>query len=47
MSQWPEQPVSKIIKWLKDHSASLVVADFGCGESLLSALQTILAGVGS
>lgn len=34
MSQWPEQPVNIIIKWLKDHSASLVVADFGCGKDL-------------
>lgn len=31
MSQWPEQPVNKIIKWLKDRSTSLLVADFGCG----------------
>ncbi|KAK4783233.1 hypothetical protein SAY86_007607 [Trapa natans] len=36
MSQWPEQPVSKIIKWLKDHSTSLVVADFGCGDARLA-----------
>ncbi|KAK4754874.1 hypothetical protein SAY87_008631 [Trapa incisa] len=32
MSQWPEQPVNKIIKWLKDRSTSLAVVDFGCGE---------------
>lgn len=32
MSHWPEQPVNIIINWLKDHSPSLVVADFGCGE---------------
>lgn len=32
MSHWPEQPVNIITKWLKDHSPSLVVADFGCGE---------------
>lgn len=32
MSHWPEQPINIIIKWLKDHSPSLVVADFGCGE---------------
>jgi hypothetical protein len=35
MSHWPEQPVNIIIEWLKDHSPSLVVADFGCGERLL------------
>lgn len=34
MMHWPEQPVNIIIKWLKDHSPSLVVADFGCGENL-------------
>lgn len=33
MSQWPEQPVHKIIEWLQGHSPSLTVADFGCGES--------------
>lgn len=32
MSHWPELPVNIIIKWLKDRSSSLVVADFGCGE---------------
>ncbi|KAF3444564.1 hypothetical protein FNV43_RR14256 [Rhamnella rubrinervis] len=36
MSHWPEQPVNIIIKWLKDHSPSLVVADFGCGDARLS-----------
>ncbi|XP_071686425.1 ribosomal RNA-processing protein 8-like [Rutidosis leptorrhynchoides] len=36
MSRWPEQPVNIIMKWLKDHSASLVVADFGCGDARLS-----------
>lgn len=34
MSHWPEQPVNIIIKWLKDHDPSLVVADFGCGKNL-------------
>ena len=33
MSHWPEQPVNIIMKWLKNHNPSLVVADFGCGES--------------
>ncbi|KAK2360083.1 ribosomal RNA-processing protein [Trifolium repens] len=36
MSNWPEQPVNVIIKWLKKQSPSLVVADFGCGEALIS-----------
>lgn len=36
MSHWPEQPVNIIIKWLKDHNPSLVVADFGCGEARLA-----------
>ncbi|KAK4477365.1 hypothetical protein RD792_016586 [Penstemon davidsonii] len=36
MSHWPEQPNDIIIKWIKDHSSSLVVADFGCGDARLA-----------
>ncbi|XP_061368754.1 ribosomal RNA-processing protein 8 [Gastrolobium bilobum] len=36
MSNWPEQPVNVIIKWLKEQSPSFVVADFGCGEALIA-----------
>ncbi|KAL6960538.1 25S rRNA (adenine(645)-N(1))-methyltransferase [Sarracenia purpurea var. burkii] len=36
MSHWPEQPVNIIIKWLKDHNPSLLVADFGCGDARLA-----------
>ncbi|GAB2278957.1 hypothetical protein Dimus_013626 [Dionaea muscipula] len=36
MSHWPEQPVNIIIRWLKDHNPSLVVADFGCGDARLA-----------
>ncbi|KAJ0971951.1 hypothetical protein J5N97_019910 [Dioscorea zingiberensis] len=36
MSHWPEQPVNIIIKWLKDHSCSLIVAHFGCGSATLA-----------
>ncbi|KAJ6423962.1 hypothetical protein OIU84_024856, partial [Salix udensis] len=36
MSHWPEQPVNIIIQWLKAHSSSLVVADFGCGDARLA-----------
>ncbi|KAI3685151.1 hypothetical protein L6452_34386 [Arctium lappa] len=36
MSRWPEQPVNIIMKWLKDRSSSLVVADFGCGDARLA-----------
>lgn len=36
MSHWPEQPVNTIIKWLKNHSPSMVVADFGCGDAGLA-----------
>ncbi|KAH7670596.1 25S rRNA (adenine(645)-N(1))-methyltransferase protein [Dioscorea alata] len=36
MSHWPEQPVNIIIKWLKNHSSSMVVADFGCGSATLA-----------
>ncbi|KAJ0971954.1 hypothetical protein J5N97_019913 [Dioscorea zingiberensis] len=34
MSHWPEQPVNIIIKWLKDHSCSLIVAHFGWSATL-------------
>ncbi|KAH9790988.1 Ribosomal RNA-processing protein 8 [Citrus sinensis] len=36
MSHWPELPVNIIVKWLKDHSPSLVIADFGCGDARLA-----------
>ncbi|XP_062105658.1 ribosomal RNA-processing protein 8 isoform X2 [Humulus lupulus] len=36
MSHWPELPVNIIIKWLKDHGSSMVVADFGCGDARLA-----------
>ncbi|CAL5368277.1 unnamed protein product [Camellia sinensis] len=36
MSHWPEQPVNIIIKWIKDHNPSFLVADFGCGDALLA-----------
>ena len=36
MSHWPEQAVNIIMKWLTGRNPSLVVADFGCGESLLN-----------
>ncbi|KAL4653325.1 hypothetical protein ACB092_01G294500 [Castanea dentata] len=36
MSHWPEQPVNIIMKWLKNHNPSLVVADFGCGDGRLA-----------
>ncbi|GAV78708.1 Methyltransf_8 domain-containing protein [Cephalotus follicularis] len=36
MLHWPDQPVNIIIKWLKDHNPSLVVADFGCGDARLA-----------
>ncbi|WVZ13996.1 hypothetical protein V8G54_011562 [Vigna mungo] len=36
MSNWPEQPVNVIIKWLKKQSPSFVIADFGSGEALIA-----------
>nr|AFK47335.1 unknown [Lotus japonicus] len=36
MSNWPEQPVNVIIKWLRKQNPSFVVADFGCGEALIA-----------
>ncbi|XP_038889651.1 ribosomal RNA-processing protein 8 [Benincasa hispida] len=36
MTHWPELPVNLIIKWLKEHDPSFIVADFGCGDARLS-----------
>ncbi|KAI5069414.1 hypothetical protein GOP47_0015715 [Adiantum capillus-veneris] len=36
MSRWPSQPLDVIINWLKQHSNSLIVADFGCGSGKLA-----------
>lgn len=36
MTNWPELPVNSIINWLSSKSSSLVVADFGCGENIIS-----------
>ncbi|XXG49437.1 hypothetical protein AAC387_Pa02g3624 [Persea americana] len=36
MSHWPVQPVNIIIRWLKNHSPSWTVADFGCGDACLA-----------
>ncbi|KAI3452484.1 hypothetical protein Pfo_030236 [Paulownia fortunei] len=36
MSRWPEQPNDIIIKWIKDHNPSLIVADFGCGDARIA-----------
>lgn len=41
MTHWPEQPVNIITKWLKDHSPSFVVADFGCGNANRKCYSTI------
>ncbi|XP_069496572.1 ribosomal RNA-processing protein 8 [Ambystoma mexicanum] len=32
VERWPENPVDVIIKYLRNRPASLVVADFGCGD---------------
>lgn len=34
---WPKLPVDVAISWLKGRPASLVVADFGCGDAQLEA----------
>ncbi|KAG6602415.1 Ribosomal RNA-processing protein 8, partial [Cucurbita argyrosperma subsp. sororia] len=36
MSHWPELPVNLIIKWLKEHDPSFMIADFGCGDARLA-----------
>ncbi|NXV82969.1 RRP8 protein, partial [Atlantisia rogersi] len=32
VGRWPENPVQRIIRYLRRRPASLVVADFGCGD---------------
>nr|XP_013026102.2 ribosomal RNA-processing protein 8 isoform X1 [Anser cygnoides] len=32
VGRWPENPVDRIIRYLRKRPASLVVADFGCGD---------------
>ncbi|XP_062830441.1 ribosomal RNA-processing protein 8 [Anolis carolinensis] len=36
MDRWPEKPVQRIIRYLRHRPASLVVADFGCGDCTLA-----------
>ncbi|XP_063162159.1 ribosomal RNA-processing protein 8 isoform X2 [Candoia aspera] len=33
---WPEQPVERFVRYLRHRPASLVVADFGCGDCTLA-----------
>lgn len=37
VAKWPANPVDGMIAWLKGKPASLVVADFGCGDAALAA----------
>ncbi|KAM4697242.1 ribosomal RNA-processing protein 8 [Discoglossus pictus] len=36
VQHWPANPINEIIKYIKNRPASLVVADFGCGDALLA-----------
>uniref|UniRef100_A0A8C8RE19 Ribosomal RNA-processing protein 8 n=1 Tax=Pelusios castaneus TaxID=367368 RepID=A0A8C8RE19_9SAUR len=36
VGRWPENPVQHIIQYLRGRSASLVVADFGCGDGQIA-----------
>ncbi|XP_059150746.1 ribosomal RNA-processing protein 8-like [Physella acuta] len=36
VSKWPVNPVSVIIKQIKDKPANLVIADFGCGDAKIA-----------
>ncbi|XP_053312746.1 ribosomal RNA-processing protein 8 [Spea bombifrons] len=36
VQRWPVNPVTEIIKYIKNRPPSLVVADFGCGDALLA-----------
>ena len=36
-SSWPENPLHKIINWVKERHSSAIIADMGCGDAELSA----------
>ncbi|KAM5182302.1 ribosomal RNA-processing protein 8 isoform 1-T3 [Mantella aurantiaca] len=36
VQRWPVNPITEIIKYIKNRPASLVVADFGCGDAQLA-----------
>ncbi|XP_033001597.1 ribosomal RNA-processing protein 8 [Lacerta agilis] len=36
VAQWPENPVQHFVRYLRQRPASLVVADFGCGDCMLA-----------
>ncbi|XP_078489775.1 ribosomal RNA-processing protein 8 [Ciona intestinalis] len=36
VATWPVNPLDLIIKWIKEKSPKLVIADFGCGEAELA-----------
>ncbi|XP_040282695.1 ribosomal RNA-processing protein 8 [Bufo bufo] len=36
VQRWPVNPITEIIKYIKNRPSSLVVADFGCGDALLA-----------
>ncbi|CAI5773774.1 RNA-processing 8 [Podarcis lilfordi] len=36
VAQWPENPVQRFVHYLRQRPASLVVADFGCGDCMLA-----------
>ncbi|XP_061485745.1 ribosomal RNA-processing protein 8 [Rhineura floridana] len=36
VAQWPESPVQRLVRYLRHRPASLVVADFGCGDCVLA-----------
>ncbi|CAN2390777.1 Ribosomal RNA processing 8 [Pristimantis euphronides] len=36
VQRWPVNPITEILKYIKNRPSSLVVADFGCGDALLA-----------
>ncbi|XP_054829249.1 ribosomal RNA-processing protein 8 [Eublepharis macularius] len=36
VARWPEKPVQRFVRYLRHRPASLVVADFGCGDCALA-----------
>lgn len=35
-SSWPENPLHKIITWLKERHPAAIIADMGCGDAELA-----------
>uniref|UniRef100_H2Z072 Ribosomal RNA-processing protein 8 n=1 Tax=Ciona savignyi TaxID=51511 RepID=H2Z072_CIOSA len=36
VATWPVNPLDGVIRWVKERSPKLIIADFGCGEAMLA-----------